>query len=216
MLLWYAIPTPMTLKDPTDSGRLFRSSLLEALSKNHISIPVVLFLGTTTACCLYSSMALHIPWGTILVFAACGLLFFTLTEYLVHRYVYHMESGGPTRSRVRYLIHGVHHDHPRDKRRLALPPVFSFLVSVLFVAVFRLLLGVNGYAFGGGFLLGYTAYLSLHYLIHVRKPPRNFLSAIWRHHNLHHFVDHERAFGVSSPLWDLVFGTMPQAPGARG
>ena len=71
-------------------------------------------------------------------------------------------------------------------------------------------MGLEGYAFGGGFMVGYASYLYIHYAIHIIKPPKNFLNVIWKHHNLHHFVDSEGAFGVSSPFWDHVFRTMPR------
>ena len=58
-------------------------------------------------------------------------------------------------------------------------------------------MGEFGYAFGGGFLFGYSTYLAAHYAIHMYKPPKNFLSVIWKHHNLHHFVGDDGAFGVS-------------------
>jgi 4-hydroxysphinganine ceramide fatty acyl 2-hydroxylase len=144
-----------------------------------------------------------------------GAFSFTLVEYLVHRYFYHMGADTPRKARLQYVFHGVHHDHPRDKKRLALPPVLSLAVAALFVGLFRLLLGTHGYAFAGGFMTGYATYLLAHYAIHVYSPPKNFLGAIWKHHNLHHFVGDTAAFGVSSPLWDHVFGTMPEDPIAR-
>ncbi|MDX9750152.1 MAG: sterol desaturase family protein, partial [Flavobacteriales bacterium] len=133
-------------------------------------------------------------------------------EYLVHRYFYHMSTDSPRKARVQYIFHGVHHDHPRDKKRLALPPLMSVLVAGLFVGLFRLIMGPSGYAFGGGFMAGYATYLLAHYAIHIYRAPKNFLGAIWKHHNLHHYVGDTAAFGVSSPLWDHIFGTMPEDP----
>ena len=88
----------------------------------------------------------------------------------------------------------------------------SIVLAVLFIARFRLGMGEPGYAFGGGLLFGYSTYLAVHYAIHMFKPPKNFLAVIWKHHNLHHFVGDDGAFGVSSPFWDYVFGTMPSDP----
>ncbi|MBK8339543.1 MAG: sterol desaturase family protein [Flavobacteriales bacterium] len=102
-----------------------------------------------------------------------------------------------------------------DKKRLALPPLMSVLLAVVFLSIFRALLGEFGWAFGGGFMVGYATYLLAHYAIHIHRPPKNFLNVIWKHHNIHHFVGHEGAFGVSSPFWDYVFGTMPPPPVAR-
>jgi sterol desaturase/sphingolipid hydroxylase (fatty acid hydroxylase superfamily) len=96
-----------------------------------------------------------------------------------------------------------------------MPPLLSILLAVMFISLFRLVIGPNGYAFGGGFLFGYSSYLLAHYAIHMYKTPRNFLGIIWKHHNLHHFVGDDGAFGVSSPFWDHIFGTMPKEPRRR-
>lgn len=88
----------------------------------------------------------------------------------------------------------------------------SAFMAVLFVGIYRLLMGNYGYAFGGGFMTGYATYLLIHYAIHIYTPPKNILRIIWKHHNLHHFVGDTGAFGVSSPLWDHIFGTMPEDP----
>ncbi|MCB0794345.1 MAG: sterol desaturase family protein [Flavobacteriales bacterium] len=197
-------------KNVSDSGRVFKNPILEALTRTHIAIPLTLFYGSGLAVLIYAVVHLRMPvMGSIILFLA-GAFFFTLVEYLVHRYFYHMEASSASRKRIQYLFHGVHHDHPRDKKRLALPPIMTVLVAIMFIGLFRLLMGLEGYAFGGGFMVGYASYLYIHYAIHIIKPPKNFLNVIWKHHNLHHFVDSEGAFGVSSPFWDHVFRTMPR------
>lgn len=202
-------------KSVSDSGRIFKSPLLEALTRTHIAIPLIIFYGTGAAAVWISLNRLALdPVGSMALCIA-GAFFFTWVEYMVHRYFYHMSTDSPRKARVQYVFHGVHHDHPRDKKRLALPPLMSVLVAGAFIGLFRLLLGVHGFAFGGGFLVGYATYLLAHYAIHVYNPPKNFLKAIWKHHNLHHYVGDTGAFGVSSPLWDHVFGTMPVDPRAK-
>lgn len=205
----------MATKHATESGRIFNSPVLEALTKTHIAFPLTIFYGTGIAATLHAILGHEVPVGRALLFFLAGALFFTLVEYLVHRFFYHMSTESPRKSRIQYIFHGVHHDHPRDKKRLALPPLMSVLVTAMFVGMFWLLMGRIGLAFGGGFMTGYATYLLAHYAIHVYSPPKNFLGAIWKHHNLHHFADTEGAFGVSSPLWDHVFGTMPRDPKAR-
>ncbi|HQV51528.1 MAG: sterol desaturase family protein [Flavobacteriales bacterium] len=195
-----------------DSGRMFESPLMEALTKTHIAFPLTIFFGTG-ALALYwciGPLGLGII-GSLSLFIVGGI-FFTLVEYLVHRYFYHMGVDTARKARLQYLFHGVHHDHPRDKKRLAMPPLMSAFMAVLFVGIYRLLMGNYGYAFGGGFMTGYATYLLIHYAIHIYTPPKNILRIIWKHHNLHHFVGDTGAFGVSSPLWDHIFGTMPEDP----
>jgi sterol desaturase/sphingolipid hydroxylase (fatty acid hydroxylase superfamily) len=202
----------MGSKNVSDSGRIFKSPLLEALTKTHIAIPLTMFYGTGIGMVVYSLGSLGLSLiGTVSTFLF-GLFFFTLVEYFVHRYFYHMGTGSPRKARLQYIFHGVHHEHPRDKKRLALPPLMSIILASAFIALFRLTMGYYGFAFGGGFLTGYATYLLAHYAIHVYNPPKNFLRVIWKHHNLHHYVGDTGAFGVSSPLWDHVFGTMPVDP----
>lgn len=196
----------------SDSGRIFKSPLLEALTKTHIAFPLTIFYGTGVVALYVSLFWMHLALVPVISLFLVGTFFFTLVEYLVHRYFYHMATGSPRKARIQYVFHGVHHDHPRDKKRLALPPLMSVLVAAMFLGIFRLVMGVNGIAFGGGFMTGYATYLLAHYAIHVYNPPKNFLKEIWKHHNLHHYVGDSGAFGVSSPFWDHVFGTMPVDP----
>lgn len=202
----------MAHKQVNESGQLFKSPVLEALSKTHIAMPLTIFYGTGLLA-IYASLV-WLGLGAVSSFAlfVVGAFFFTLVEYLVHRYFYHMEPDTPRKARLQYVFHGIHHDHPRDKKRLALPPLMSLAVAAMFIGLFRLLMGQYGYAFGAGFMTGYATYLLAHYAIHVYNPPKNLLGSIWKHHNLHHFVGDTGAFGVSSPLWDHVFGTMPEDP----
>lgn len=202
----------MASRQAESSGRIFRSPVLEALTRTHIAIPLTIFYGTGVAGLWYSITRLGLDARAVVPVFLAGAVFFTWVEYTVHRYFYHMPTDSPRKARIQYVFHGIHHDHPRDKRRLALPPVMSVLVAAAFIGLFRLALGRHGFAFGGGFMSGYATYLMAHYAIHAYKPPKNFLRVLWKHHNLHHFAGDDAAFGVSSPLWDHVFGTMPADP----
>ena len=69
------------------------------------------------------------------------------------------------------------------------------------------LMAGNVFAFFPGFILGYLVYGSMHYAIHTWHPPFKWMKAIWRNHHLHHYKSDEKGFGVSTHLWDKVFGT---------
>ena len=60
--------------------------------------------------------------GRLALLVAAGLLIWTLTEYWLHRLVFHWEPDHPIGSRLHFIIHGVHHDHPNDRLRLVMPP----------------------------------------------------------------------------------------------
>jgi len=202
----------MATRHQPGAGRIFKNPVLEALTKSHIAIPLTMFSSAGVITLWYSIAELAISWTTALVFFFGGIVLFTFVEYAMHRYLYHIPAETEKRKRFQYVIHGVHHDHPRDKSRLAMPPLLSLFLALLFIGLFRLTIGENGYAFGGGFLFGYSTYLLAHYAIHMYRSPKNFLGIIWKHHNLHHFVGDDGAFGVSTPFWDYIFGTMPKAP----
>ena len=71
------------------------------------------------------------------------------------------------------------------------------------------MMGNYAFAFFPGFLNGYLFYVYTHWAIHKFRKPKNRFGYIWDHHNLHHFKYSDKAFGVSTPLWDHIFGTMP-------
>ncbi len=58
-----------------------------------------------------------------------------------------------------------------------------------------------------GTALGYIAYDEIHYLLHNRNPRTAIGRYLRRYHLLHHHAPELARFGVSSPFWDLVFGT---------
>jgi sterol desaturase/sphingolipid hydroxylase (fatty acid hydroxylase superfamily) len=69
-------------------------------------------------------------------------------------------------------------------------------------------MGNLAFSFFPGFILGYLMYGSTHYAIHAWNPPFKFMKPLWRNHHLHHYKDEHRGFGVSTTIWDRVFGTM--------
>ncbi len=197
---------------PSNKGTqvLFKNPVLEKLSRTHIAIPVSIFF-LSSVFLIYWAVSQGLLSGvSIVTIFVIGLLIFTLVEYLVHRYLFHMITDTDFKEKLQYYAHGVHHDFPRDKTRLAMPPLLSItIVAVLFV-VFQLLMGNIVFAFLPGFITGYAAYLCVHYVVHAYQPPKNFLRVLWINHGIHHYKDPERAFGVSSPLWDYIFRTLPK------
>ncbi|WP_372919478.1 sterol desaturase family protein [Salegentibacter sp.] len=200
------------LKRPKHKGspKLFDNPILEKLTHTHISLPLIIF-GVIAAVLLYYGIVekgFEAP-VMILLFVA-GLFFFTLVEYLMHRYLYHIPATTPRKQKISYTMHGVHHDYPKDKSRLAMPPVLSLIIATVLFIIYRAVLGDYVFGFLAGFLIGYAGYLAVHYSVHAFKVPGNFLKVLWHHHSIHHYREPDRAFGVSSPLWDHIFGTMPR------
>ncbi|MBX2968097.1 MAG: sterol desaturase family protein [Cyclobacteriaceae bacterium] len=195
---------------PKNKGtrQLFNNPILERLTRTHIAVPLTIFFVYAGALLYWSTInTLLSPLLTIALFFA-GWLVFTWVEYNVHRYVFHMATYTKAREKFQYTMHGVHHEFPKDKDRLAMPPLLSVTISTILLLLLRLVMGDFVFAFLPGFLVGYACYLGVHYLVHAYQPPKNFLKALWVNHGVHHYKNGEIVFGVSSPLWDYIYGTM--------
>jgi sterol desaturase/sphingolipid hydroxylase (fatty acid hydroxylase superfamily) len=196
--------------DNFGSATLFSNPVLERISRTHISIPITLFLAISTVSLYYGLVSTSIPIGLGLAFIPLGLLTFTFVEYMMHKHFFHMDPDTPLKDKLQYNVHGVHHDYPKDKDRLAMPPFVSAAYAAILYLLFTLLMGDFALYFLPGFLLGYSGYLGVHYVVHVYNPPKNFFKVLWVNHAIHHYKDPDAAFGVSSPLWDYLLGTLPK------
>lgn len=192
-----------------NTGRLFSSQFLEILTRTHISIPVTLHL-FIVACISYYALALYTLLNFALLFLL-GTLTWTFAEYCVHRFVYHTKTKKKWWLTIQHLGHGIHHQYPLDPTRLAMPPLPALLLAAGFFGLFWLLMRQYSVAFFPGFLFGYVLYISLHYAEHrIKSPMYGPFKRLWKYHALHHYKYPEtKAFGVSTTLWDWVFGTLP-------
>jgi dihydroceramide fatty acyl 2-hydroxylase len=185
---------------------MFESPLLERFSRVHPAVPPLLF-GPVIVLSLVEGVVHGAGWATI-AWVAAGYLFWTLTEYWLHRIVFHFEPEKGIGAKLHWIIHGVHHDHPNDPMRLVMPPSVSVPLAALFVWGFYGVFGSPGFMpFTAGFLGGYLFYDMLHYHVHHHRPKTALGKRLRELHMRHHFQDHERGFGVSAPFWDRVFGT---------
>jgi sterol desaturase/sphingolipid hydroxylase (fatty acid hydroxylase superfamily) len=191
------------------SPRMFESDLLDRLSRVHPAVPPILFVPAIVV--LLVEGVVHRAGWLSLAWLAGGYLFWTLTEYWLHRLVFHFEPERGIGARLHWIIHGVHHDHPNDPMRLVMPPSVSIPLSSLFVLGFYAVLGSPAFMpFGAGFLAGYLFYDMLHYHVHHHRPKSALGKRLRELHMRHHFQNHERGYGVSAPFWDHVFGTAPK------
>jgi sterol desaturase/sphingolipid hydroxylase (fatty acid hydroxylase superfamily) len=192
------------------SPRMFDSELLDRLSRVHPAVPVVIFLPAIAILLALGAADLRV-WATLGLLAG-GYAFWTLSEYWIHRGIFHFEPEDGFGARLHWIIHGVHHDHPNDPLRLVMPPSVSVPLSSLFVLAFWAILGSPLFLpFSAGFLGGYLAYDMTHYALHHHKPKSRLGKRLRELHMRHHFQDHTRGFGISAPYWDRAFGTFPKA-----
>jgi sterol desaturase/sphingolipid hydroxylase (fatty acid hydroxylase superfamily) len=118
---------------PQNKGtrQLFKSPILEKLSRTHIAVPLTVFFLYSAALLYWSVANTSLSAGLTTILFVAGLIFFTWVEYLLHRYVFHMETWTQAREKLQYVIHGVHHEFPKDKTRLAMPPLLSITISTV-------------------------------------------------------------------------------------
>lgn len=189
---------------------LFANGIMERLTRTHISIPVTMHL-LIVAAFIYKFWNLFDPMQFVGI-ALSGWLTWTLAEYWVHRWLYHVKTENKTLLKIQHMGHGIHHQYPKDPTRLAMPPAPALILISIFFAIFWLIMRDYAFAFFPGFLFGYVMYISLHYMQHLFKPPKfKPLNRLWKWHALHHYKYPEtKAFGVSTNLWDVVFRTQPR------
>lgn len=190
---------------------MFENEFLEKHSRINPITPFVVYVPMILAL-MYRTYDRHVSFAVGAGVFVAGLFAWTFAEYVLHRYVFHWYKDTPFGRRVHFLLHGVHHDFPNDGDRLVMPLLTSLPLAVIFYSLFYFAFGGARLAepFFAGFALGYLAYDGTHYAVHHFKQTTRIGRFVKRHHMLHHHADHDGGFGVSSPIWDYVFGTMPQ------
>jgi sterol desaturase/sphingolipid hydroxylase (fatty acid hydroxylase superfamily) len=191
------------------SKPIFENKLLDRLTRTHIAVPVSCFFIYAAALLYYTKTATSLGNLQVVGLFFGGWLFFTWAEWQIHKRLYHMKLKSEKAQDLAYKFHGIHHEYPKDKKRLAMPPVASISIATILLFLFELVLDIYSFSFLAGFLVGYAMYLLVHYTVHIFRPPNNFLKALWTFHAIHHYQNPEILFGVSSPLWDYVYGTLP-------
>ena len=147
----------------------------------------------------------------IAILGTLGFVTWTFLEYVIHRFAYHTETNSEGFLKFQHSGHGIHHQHPKDPERLAMPPVPGVILASMFFALFSLALGAKALAFFPGFMLGYLCYITMHFYQHrIKSPKYKPWQRLWTHHKAHHYSNPYKAFGVSTRLWDWLFGTMPE------
>jgi dihydroceramide fatty acyl 2-hydroxylase len=197
--------------------RLFKSDFLEFFT--HISpitvlvvwLPILFYFLVRTIQNIHPG---GFPWY-ILISLIIGLFLWTFAEYTLHRFVFHFHSTSPLGQRITFLFHGIHHAQPQCKTRLVMPFMVSIPMALPFLGLFYLILG---YLLKipqwidpmfAAFIAGYLVYDMTHYATHHFPMHSGYAKFVKRYHMQHHYKTPNQRFGVSSPLWDMVFKTMP-------
>jgi sterol desaturase/sphingolipid hydroxylase (fatty acid hydroxylase superfamily) len=189
-------------------GRIFNNSFLESLTKSNPATTILFYTSLILFFLFLSLKYSHLDMPTTAALYIMGLFVWTLLEYFLHRFIFHIDDYFPFMKRFHYMVHGVHHENPRDRERLFMPPVGGAIIALTLFSFWYIFLGVKTFAFMAGLSNGYLLYSYIHFSVHT-KPIYHPFRKLWKYHALHHFKYSDKAYGVSSPLWDIIFGTMP-------
>ena len=194
------------VSNSSKSTRIFRNALLEMFSKVHFSIPLFIYIPIILFLGWKGFTAEGATLSRIIFSLLAGLISWTLTEYVLHRFVFHFMPSSRWGKRLHFIFHGVHHDYPNDAKRLVLPPSVSIPLTVLFYFVFSQTiptLYLN--SFFAAYLAGYLCYDMFHYAFHHRNFSNPILKKLKQQHMTHHYSDSDHGYGVTSGLWDVIF-----------
>ncbi len=194
---------------PYPSIRVFKNPILERFSHVHPLTPLFVW-APVAGWFLWRTFAIH-QLSPVYVgpLGAIAFLFWTLSEYLLHRFVFHFDNDTPLAQRLHFLIHGMHHADPVDPSRLVMPPGASIGMGIAAYYMFRLFLGpIWVDPFFAFFVIGYLSYDYTHFYVHHFNPTTRYGKYLKNSHMQHHYVSPRSRWGVSSPLWDYVFGTL--------
>lgn len=189
------------------SPALFESRFMDFFSRIHPAVPAIIF-GPVFVVFVWLGASGGYGAGRLALLVLGGLAIWTLLEYWLHRLVFHWEPDHAIGSRVHFVIHGIHHDHPNDRLRLVMPPAASVPLAALFLGLLVLVFGTPAaFPLFAGLMAGYLAYDYIHYHLHHHTPRTQLGKRLREHHMRHHFQDHRYGYGVSSPMWDVFFRT---------
>ena len=185
--------------------RLFRNDLMEQFTL--VSPPVfALVWAVFLAFALYASWRVaSLPVSISLVLL--GLLTWTLFEYAMHRFIFHLKLTSAFGRWLIFLAHGNHHAAPGDRYRNIMPPLVSVTLSSMIWLACRLLLGPIGSIFYLGFGIGYVVYDAIHYACHQLPMRGPVLRPLRRHHIRHHHARQEGNYAITATFWDRLFRT---------
>ncbi|MHC8949068.1 sterol desaturase family protein [Sphingobacterium hungaricum] len=191
-----------------ESSRMFKNDFLESLTKIHYAVPLVFWIPVIIYFIWKALVPGELSGGKVFLYFVYGLAFWTLAEYVLHRWVFHFEPKSKFGQRVHFIFHGVHHDFPKDRLRLVMPLSASIPMAAIIYFIFYLFFQEYTLAaFFAGFLVGYLIYDESHYAMHHANFKSGLFKKIKDHHMLHHYQDPEHGFGVSSYLWDVIFNS---------
>jgi sterol desaturase/sphingolipid hydroxylase (fatty acid hydroxylase superfamily) len=201
---------PSTENRSRESVRVFKADWFEqTFATAHPILPGAFWGPVVLACIYFNSLNPRIGfWASAGVFVL-GFLAWTLLEYVLHRFMFHIAPEPTFESKLKqFMVHGYHHEFPNDRMRLVAPLILSGPIAVVTAGLYYFLAGPHHWLMAfAGTVTGYVAYDWIHYYTHHFRPTTRLGKFLRRYHMEHHYKDSESHFGISTPIWDWVFGT---------
>lgn len=189
------------------SIRIFQNEWMESWTHIHPAWPFVVWVPIVGVFFVRGFSTPDLTFASVVTCGVLTLLFWSFTEYMLHRFLFHFPAKSRAGRWFVFFIHGVHHDDPQDPTRLVMPPFASLVLGVVFYGFFYVTVGSWVDLTFAFFATGYLFYDFTHFAVHhfrQRTPIGRFLK---QNHMLHHYAEPNTRWGVSSPLWDLILGT---------
>lgn len=190
-----------------ESPKMFENEFIDAFSRVPWWMVPVIYVPMIAGLVYWSLTGAAIAPAVVVGLYGAGVVVWSLTEYWLHRTLFHWVPNTSWGPRMHFLLHGVHHDWVNDRMRLVMPPAASLGLGVVFFAFWYALLGALAFPFFAGKVTGYLAYDMIHYYVHHGRPASKVMKRLRAHHMNHHHNKEGRKYGVSSTVWDHVFGT---------
>ena len=188
--------------------RIFNNNFLEKFSLVNWYTPFIFWIPASLFLFINNIRMYNLLPREYFVIFILGVLTWTLAEYLIHRYLFHYRCRSKLGKKIVYIMHGNHHEDPGDPLRGVMPIIpAAFYLSILY-GMFYLIIPIECLdAFFSSFIIGYLMYDGAHFYTHHAKPKTRVGKYLRKMHLIHHVRD-DIIFGISSPLWDYLFGTI--------
>ncbi len=200
----------------SETIRMFKWDWMERLSHVHPATPFVVYIPVVVIALYYAVQQGNLTAAQMVTAFVTGMLVWTLMEYLIHRFLFHIPQTNRVFKAIYFYSHGIHHDAPNDATRLVMPPSASIPLAIGFYYLFESIAGIYNLPLFAGFVTAYMWYDFIHFATHFFNWKWAWFRKIKENHMRHHFLTNKYNFGLSSPLWDYVFFTLFKGKASLG
>lgn len=187
-----------------------REGILSVASQRRFPT-LYLYAGVVLCLGLVAARAGFFSWSVVPLLTI-GLGSWTLFEYVMHRFIFHYDARSRLGRKFLYHAHVSHHENPVAKSGLSSSLILGLPIGA---AYWQLAWAATGSKVAASWLFiglaaGFFSYKWVHFQCHHRRSRSRLLRYLRHYHLLHHYKTPALRFGVTSPLFDLVFGTFKQ------